>query len=138
MPAKDQFHDIVKAALIQIGWTITDDPLTLEFDNTVVQIDLAGQQLIGAEQGLTKIAIEVKSFLSPSTIYDFHLAIGQCMSYRVALKMKDPDRKLYLAVPVFIYQDFFRRPFAQQVIQEAQINLLTFEPGQEVTLEWIN
>ncbi|MEM9539041.1 MAG: element excision factor XisH family protein [Cyanobacteria bacterium P01_E01_bin.42] len=26
MSAKDRFHDIVKAALIQEGWTITHDP----------------------------------------------------------------------------------------------------------------
>ncbi|MCT7957635.1 element excision factor XisH family protein [Laspinema palackyanum] len=138
MSAKDQFHEIVKSALIETGWTITHDPLYLEFDNTSVKIDLAGQQLMAAELGLTKIAVEVKSFLSPSTIYDFHLAVGQSVCYRVALRKQDPERTLYLAVPIFVYQDFFRRPFAQEVIQEAQINLLTFEPGQESVLQWIN
>jgi hypothetical protein len=27
MPARDFYHDVVKAALITDGWTITDDPL---------------------------------------------------------------------------------------------------------------
>jgi hypothetical protein len=30
MPAKDKFHEIVKAALIKDGWTITDDPLFIK------------------------------------------------------------------------------------------------------------
>lgn len=138
MSAKDQFHNIVKASLIKAGWTITHDPLYLNFDNTKVQVDLAGQQLIAAEQELTKIAVEVKSFLSPSTLADFHVAVGQCWNYRIALRAEEPDRTLYLAVPIFVYQDFFRRPLAQQVIQEAQINLLIFEPNQEVISEWIS
>jgi len=29
MPAKDIFHDVVKKALVKLGWIITDDPLTL-------------------------------------------------------------------------------------------------------------
>jgi hypothetical protein len=29
MPRKDRFHDLVKQALIQTGWVITDDPLYL-------------------------------------------------------------------------------------------------------------
>jgi hypothetical protein len=29
MPIKDEIHDIVKAALIKDGWTITHDPFAL-------------------------------------------------------------------------------------------------------------
>ncbi|MGA1262474.1 MAG: element excision factor XisH family protein, partial [Prochlorothrix sp.] len=38
MAAKDRFHEQVRTALIQEGWTITHDPLYLEFDSTRVQI----------------------------------------------------------------------------------------------------
>ena len=31
MPAHDVFHDAVKHGLIKEGWTITDDPLIIEF-----------------------------------------------------------------------------------------------------------
>ena len=123
MSAKDRFHEAVKMGLIKDGWTITDDPLYLDFDNTRVQIDLAGEKLIAAELGAEKIAVEVKSFLAASTIYEFHLAVGQCFSYRIALRFQQPERKLYLAVPIHIYDNFFRRPFAQETIEESKINM---------------
>ena len=138
MSSKDRFHEAVKIGLIKDGWTITDDPLYLDFDNTRVQIDLAGEKLIAAELGSEKIAVEVKSFLAASTIYEFHLAVGQCFSYRIALRAQQPERKLYLAVPIYIYDNFFRRPFAQQTIEESQMNILVYEPNEEVILQWIS
>lgn len=138
MSAKDRFHEAVKTGLIKDGWTITHDPLSLDFDNARIQIDLGGERLLAAERSSEKIAVEVKSFLAPSTIYEFHLAVGQCFSYQIALRSQQPERKLYLAVPLFIYDEFFRRPFAQQTIQEAQISLLVYEPIQEVIVQWIS
>jgi hypothetical protein len=41
MPAKDSIHDAVKTALIKDGWTITDDPLTLDYRGVQVFVDLA-------------------------------------------------------------------------------------------------
>lgn len=136
MSAKDRFHDAVKKALIKEGWTITHDPLYLDFDSNRIQIDLAGEKLIAAEKGVEKIAVEVKSFLSPSTIYEFHLAVGQCFSYRIALSSQEPDRQIYLAIPIFTYQEFFRRPFAQKTIQEAKIEIVVFDPTEEVITQW--
>jgi len=31
MAARDKIHELVKQALIKDGWTITDDPFTIEF-----------------------------------------------------------------------------------------------------------
>ncbi|MDJ1175464.1 element excision factor XisH family protein [Roseofilum capinflatum] len=136
MAAKDYFHDTVKTALVKEGWQITHDPLYLDFDSARVQIDLAGEKLIAAERDLEKIAVEVKSFLAPSTIYEFHLAVGQCFSYRVALRQQEPERKLYLAIPLFTYQEFVCRPFAQTTLEEANLNILVFDPNQEVIVQW--
>lgn len=119
MSAKDRFHETVKNALIKEKWKITHDPLSLDFDNARIQVDLGAQRLIAAERDLEKIAVEIKSFLSPSTIYEFHLAIKQCFSYYIALLEQEPERKLYLAIPIFAYQEFFCRPFAQKTIQKA-------------------
>ena len=142
MSAKDRFHDTVKTALIKQGWTITHDPLSLDFDSDPIQIvetrnfaSLLLEKLIAAERGVEKIAVEVKSFLAASTIYEFHLAVGQCFSYRIALSSQEPERQLYLAIPIVIYQEFFRRPFAQKTIQEAQIKILVFDPNEEVILQ---
>jgi len=74
--AKDLYHDNVKEALIKDGWNITHDPLNLEYEDEQIAIDLGAEKLIGAEKGGEKIAVEIKSFLAPSFIYQFHNAIG--------------------------------------------------------------
>jgi hypothetical protein len=80
MSAKDRFHDTVKSALIKEGWTITHDPLYLDFDSTRIQIDLAGERLIAAERGLEKIAVEVKSFLAASLFSHTHFYLSRVFS----------------------------------------------------------
>ena len=50
MPARDTYHFVVRTALEKDGWTITDDPFTLEFDQTNVFADLAAEKLLSAEK----------------------------------------------------------------------------------------
>ncbi len=106
MSAKDKFHDIVKSALQKDGWVITDDPLYISFGGVQMYIDLGAERLIAAEKEGEKIAVEIKSFLSPSAISDFHIAFGQFLNYRTVLREKDSQRILYLAVNEEIYNDF--------------------------------
>ena len=49
-------------------------------------IDLAAETPIAAEKAGRKIAIEVKSFLSPSPITNLYDAIGQYIVYRRLLR----------------------------------------------------
>ena len=42
MPADDAIKPAVIAALIKDGWTITDDPLTITYEEVIVSIDLPG------------------------------------------------------------------------------------------------
>ncbi len=137
MSAKDRFHDVVKTSLQKEGWVITDDPLRIRVDRiTNIFIDLAAEKLIVADREGKKIAVEVKSFLSPSTISEFHTALGQFINYRYALADYQPERVLYLAVPVIIYEDFFTTPFIQSVIERSHINLLIFNPVKEEIVKW--
>jgi XisH protein len=63
--ARDIFHDLVKEALIADGWLITDDPLTLLTRiEGGISTDLGAEKIIVAEKGVTRIAVEVKSFLN--------------------------------------------------------------------------
>ncbi len=39
----------------------------------------------------TKIAVEIKSFISPSPIRDFRTALGQFLNYRIMLEAKEPE-----------------------------------------------
>lgn len=70
------------------------------------------------------------------SISEFHTAVGQFYNYRVALEEKQPDRALYLAVPLVTYQTFFQLQFVQKVIQKLQIELMIYDPKEEEILEW--
>ena len=67
---------------------------------------------------------------------EFHSALGQCLNYRSALRLTEPDRTLYLAVPEDVYNEFFTRRFIQRVIVEHQLKLLIFKPNQEEIVQW--
>jgi hypothetical protein len=119
-------------------WIITHDPLRLEFsEEDTVKIDLGAELLLAAERGLEKIAVEVKSFLSESALFDFHLALGQFLNYRLALRMLEPDRTLYLAVPIAIHNSFFCRALPQASIREYELQLLVYDPLEETIVQWI-
>lgn len=134
--AKDLFHDVVKVALIKEGWKITDDPFFMKVGGVDFFIDLGAEKLIAAERDNQKIAVEIKSFVSASSIADFHLAIGQFINYRLALKLADPERKLFLAVPDIAYQTFFQKDFPRMVISEYKLELLVYDIENQEIIAW--
>lgn len=139
MSARDIYHDVVKVALIKDGWEITADPLTLQFSTRYkLQIDLAADALVAAQKANQFIAVEIKSFLSPSTVSEFHAALGQFINYRIALRLKQPERVLYLAVPLFTYEEFFREEVVQISIVENDVKLLIFDPDVQEVVQWIS
>ncbi len=101
-------------------------------------VDLGAEKLIAAERGIQKIAVEVKSFLGPSTLDEFEDALGQFLIYKVALEADEPDRKLYLAVPVSIYNDFFDDSFFKNVLNRYAVRLLIFDEEQQTIQQWID
>ena len=136
MSSKDIFHDAVRIGLEKEGWLITDDPLRIRVGRVDMQIDLGGEKIIAAERGKEKIAVEIKSFVSPSNISEFHTALGQFLNYRVALEKQQPERFLYLAVPEKAYETFFHLPFVEMVTERFQLSLLVYDPKEEVILQW--
>jgi XisH protein len=122
MSARDVFHEVVKRALQKDGWRITNDPLSFSVGGVNISIDLAAEKIIAAEREGEKIAVEVKSFLEKSSaISEFHTALGQFINYRGALKRREAERILYLAVPLTTYQTFFQLDFPKEMIEENQI-----------------
>ncbi len=114
--AKDIFHQAVKQALQKEQWVITDDPLKFKFGNVNFQIDLGAERLVAAKRAVEKIAVEIKSFLNAFAITDFYAALGQFLSYCLALEGTEPERVLYLAVPVNAYRTFFQLEFTQTAV----------------------
>lgn len=137
--AKDVFHQQVKNALIKDGWNITHDPLTIRISEAVkLQIDLAAETTIAAERDSEKIAVEIKSFVGDSDISAFHTALGQYLNYCQALEEQEPDRLVYLAIPLETYQDFFQLPFIQRSLRRYQVKLIIYDPQLEEINQWIN
>lgn len=136
MAAKDLFHDAVKQALLKEQWIITADPMKIKIEGVKFEIDLAAEKVFAAEKAGCKIAVEVKSFLNPSAITDFHAALGQFLNYRLALQMTESDRILYLAIPYDTFESFFQKRFTQEAVKIYQVKLLIYDPQQEVIIEW--
>lgn len=136
--AKDKFHNAVKNALIKEEWIITDDPLFLQFGGVDLFVDLGAEKMIAAQKDNRRIAVEIKSFLGASLISEFHTALGQLMSYRLALKQKDPQRTLYLAVPLDVYNTFFKLEFSQVAIEDYQLKLIVYDQDEEVISRWLD
>ena len=103
MSAKDFYHETVKHALVKAGWTITHEQLPLKWAKGNLSVDLGAERLIAAEQDRRKIAVEVKSFLSESRIADLEQALGQYILYKDILQRIEPERELYLAIPIILF-----------------------------------
>lgn len=136
MPAKDIFHQAVRHALEKDGWNITHDPLHLRTGGVEFHIDLGAERLIAAEKQGRKIAVEIKSFVGISAITEFHAALGQYLDYLLALEDQEPERMLYLAIPVTQYSTFFSLQFIRKAVHRYQMNLLTYDEEREVIVLW--
>lgn len=137
MPQYDAYHETVKRALVKDGWTITHDPLQLQYKDMRLYADLGAEKTLGAEKAGRKVAIEIKVFGSESLTTELQKAKGQYDFYRFFLETLEPDRKLYLAVASEIWNTFFRRPSVQDFVTAMQLSLLIFHAEREEIVEWI-
>ena len=137
MPARDKYHKQFKAALIKDGWIVTDDPLRIEYGGKKMYVDLGAEEIIAAEKGGRKIAVEVKSFLGPSDINDLEGALGQFVLYRNVMRKTEPDRQLYLAVPQIAFVELFEEPIGRLLIEEEKLLVIVFDPKQKEIKKWI-
>jgi hypothetical protein len=135
--AKDLFHDAVRNALEKEGWTITDDPMSFKVGAIKFGIDLAAEKVLVAEKENEKIAVEIKTFSRQSPLNAFHEALGQYENYLIALDVYEPERILFLAIPINTYQTFFQKPFIQMVLQRKKIRLIIYNPSNETIASWI-
>jgi hypothetical protein len=134
--ARDLFHHAVRHALEKDGWVVTHDPYKLEYGSIRTLVDLGAERLIAAERGLERIAVEVKSFVGASEINEFHTALGQFLNYKKLLELTDPERVLYLAVPLETERTFLQADFPQMMLKNYQIRLVVYNPEPEVIVSW--
>lgn len=127
----------MRSALEADGWLITADPYPLSVGGVDMQIDLGAEKLLAALKDGERIAVEVKSFTSPSAVSEFHTALGQYLNYRLALAESDPERHLYLAVPYDTFTTFFQLPFPTAVVAQHRVSLVVYHPREERIVQWI-
>ncbi len=138
MPRFDRYHEAVKNALVKDGWTITDDPLTLEFEDVFLYTDLGAERALAAEKGTQKIAVEIKVFGNRSLFNDLEKAVGQYQIYRIFLERLEPERVVFMAISEEIFQKSFQRPSVRIVTAGLNIKLLVFNKEREEVVKWIS
>lgn len=138
MSARDLYHDAVVRALIADGWKITHDPLTLSFGGRDLYVDLGATHVaIGAARDGERIAVEIKSFLSPSPMRDLEDAVGQYVVYRSVLSQIEPERTLYLAVPQRVSEGIFAERLGQVLVISETMRLVVFDEASERIVRWV-
>jgi hypothetical protein len=137
VPARDRFHNQVRNALIQDGWTITHDPLRLRWGLKDMFVDLGAERLLAAEKGQRKIAVEIKSFIGVSELEDLEQAIGQYVLYHDVLSRVEPNRELFLAVSEGVFSNLFEEPIGRLLLENDRVQLIVFDPLMEVIQRWI-
>jgi XisH protein len=116
MSRRDSLHKSARRTLEKDGWLITDDPLILVLEKTILKADLGAEKFFTADKEKT---------------------MGQMQLYQWALEDQEPDRQLFLAISENIYLKHFQKPIFQLVLDRKRINLLIYEPEQEVIIQWI-
>lgn len=136
--AKDKYHDLVKSALEKDGWLITHDPYKIQLGKRRGYIDLGAEKaVIAAEKSGEKIAVEIKSFSTPSDLDAFENALGQFLIYWRALKQKEPERILYLGVPQSFYTRFFDDAFFVETAREFNVKMVVYNEQKGIIEQWI-
>lgn len=136
--AKDLIHDAVKEALKNDGWTVTHEQYSIRYKTLKLTVDLAAERTIAAERADQKIAVEVKSFLSPSPVQDLKLAFGQYVIYLGVLEVTEPERKLYLAVNHTVYQEFLSQEAVELIRQRFQVAIVVIDVVRQEVVQWID
>jgi hypothetical protein len=135
MSRRDLYHEIVRKALIREGWTITHDPYIINSDPKLA-VDMGAERIIAAKREQNRIAVEIKSFVRASQVVDLHDAVGQYAIYDIFLRKQEPERLLYLAVPIHAFENILSREVGQVIVSTLKINLLVYSLSEKEPLIW--
>ena len=141
--AKDFYHDVVRLALEKEGWQITHDPYEIKgeaiglFDSSM-KIDLGAEKMLAAERENEKIAVEIKTLNSQSLINELHTVVGQYLNYQIGLDIQEPNRVLYLAIPLIAYNRLENQLLFKKIIQKTAMKLIIYDLSTNEICLWLN
>lgn len=121
--------------LWRILWAVT-----VTFNSCLLRnnsIDLGAEELVAAEKRGRQIAVEIKSFVGPSEVEDLKNALGANILYHDILAKAQPQRSLYLAIREEVYYALFEEPIGSILLENQRVQLLIFDPEQEIVIKWI-
>ena len=138
MPRKDQNHEAVRNAFIKDGWTITDDPYRIEYEEADVYADLRIEKADVGESTKRILVIEIKEFTGVSPMRRLEQALGQYQVYRSYLRQIAPEEQLYLAIDRVSYESLFSRKSFQRIVEDYSLALLVVDVLNEEISQWID
>lgn len=131
MPRQDDYHDTVKQALINDGWSIDGEQVAFIGSERQVVIDLQA-----SKDGHGIILVEVKGF-QPSMVEALANAMGKVLIYRYILNELAQNIPLWLAVPDFAYQSILTENMGLAMRKQLGMDLIVFSVEREVIVAWI-
>ncbi len=99
--------------------------------------DFGAERLLAAERGTEKIAVEIKTFRSPSPIADLEQAIGQYSLYEGILQLLEAPHILYLAIPEEAFAQIFSERIGLLALKKRIKRAFVFDPIQEEIVRWL-
>lgn len=138
MPRRDNIHAAIKNALVKDGWTITNDPYRIEYEDADVYADLRIEKTLPGELPRRVLVIEIKEFAGPSPMNRLEEALGQYQVYRSYLRQIAPEEQLYLAVDKASYDSLFARLSFQRIVDDYQLSLVIVDVPNEEVARWID
>jgi len=134
LPAKDHYHDTVKRALRKDGWIILDDQYFIGTEARQLWVDLHIEDAAGQR----RLLVEVKSFLGgESAVENLANAIGKYQIYEAAIAIRKLQLPLYLAIPIRAYEGIFSEDIVTELTRNIEINLIIYDPENEVIVRWV-
>lgn len=135
MPAIDECEPQVVNALRKAGWVVADKPYLLRVaEERNIYVDLRFRQLIDSQQ---MMIVEVKCFPAIRSLLDeFYRAFGQYLFYRTVIKLKQQDTRIYLSVPLSVYENLFGRLSVCTVIEDFDIKLIVIDMQKQEVVQW--
>jgi len=71
-------------------------------------------------------------------LYNMGLLNANLLEGADSIRRQDPERTIYLAVPLTTYKIFFQLDFPKEMVEENQIRMIIYDVQQEAIAEWRN